>query len=283
MSASISLSEGNLILRTPYNKKLVNDLKDAIPPMGRRWDNDNKVWIIGYMFAFDVVDVIKKNLGIELSIPKQSTQAPKKETRIFKIEYIGAVKERENGELSAMAWANGNWSVVFSLASLREWFEGDRQETVKPGDAPNFYVVLGVKRNATDLDIKRAYRIAAKTWHPDVNNDPQAAEQFRLVQKAYETLSENRRKYDAGLKFESDAKKSQTKDYSQMSVEEQIKLTSIWRCPKRCGMITVEGQSIVGRFIVERILFWDEILNTAGQVAIAYWEKGKDTFTTEFI
>lgn len=283
MSASISLNEGNIVLRTPYNKKLVNDLKDAIPPMGRRWDNDRKVWIIGYMFAFDVVDVVKKNLGIELSIPKQSTQSPQKETRIFKIEYIGAVKEREDGELSAMAWANGNWSVVFSLASLREWFEGDRQETVKPGDAPNFYVVLGVKRNCGDLDIKRAYRIAAKTWHPDVNNDPSAADQFRLVQKAYETLSENRRKYDAGLKFESDAKKESNKDYSKMSVEEQIKLTSIFRPPKRCGMITVEGQNIVGRFIVERILFWDEILNTAGQVAIAYWEKGKDTFTTEFI
>jgi hypothetical protein len=282
MSASISLNEGNLILKTAYNRKFVDDLKNAIPPMGRRWDNDNKVWIIGYMFAYDVINVVKQNLGIELSIPKQFTQAPQKETRIFKIEYIGAVKERENGELSAMAWANGNWSVVFSLASLREWFEGDRQETVKPGDAPNFYVVLGVKRNCSDLDIKRAYRIAAKTWHPDVNNDLQAADQFRLVQKAYETLSENRRKYDAGLKFEQDAKK-QKGDYSQMSVEEQIKFTSIFRPPKRCGMITVEGQSIVGRFIVERILFWDDILDMVGKVAIAYWEKGKDTFTTEFI
>lgn len=284
MSATIHLEAGNLILRTPYNRKLVDDLKNTIPPMGRRWDADKKVWVIGYMFAFDVVDVVKRNLGIELSIPKQQTYAKSMpETRLLKIEYIGAVKEREDGQLSAMAWCDGSWSVVLSLACLREWFEGDRSEQVKPNEAPNFYVVLGVKRNATDEQIKKAYRIAAKTWHPDVNSEPNAAEQFRLVQEAYEILSQKRKLYDAGLQFEKDAKKSQSKDYAKMSVDDQIKFTSMWRPPKRCGMLTVEGQNVVGRFIVNRILFWDEIINTAGQIAVSYWEKGKDTFTMEWI
>ncbi|XP_068780800.1 dnaJ homolog subfamily C member 21-like isoform X1 [Struthio camelus] len=54
------------------------------------------------------------------------------------------------------------------------------------------YEVLGVKRDAADEDLKRAYRRLALRWHPDKNleNAEEAAEQFKLIQAAYDVLSD---------------------------------------------------------------------------------------------
>ncbi|KAL7989095.1 hypothetical protein Chor_008014 [Crotalus horridus] len=54
------------------------------------------------------------------------------------------------------------------------------------------YEVLGVKRDASDEDLKRAYRKLALRWHPDKNldNAEEAAEQFKLIQAAYDVLSD---------------------------------------------------------------------------------------------
>lgn len=65
----------------------------------------------------------------------------------------------------------------------------------------DLYIVLGVQREASDADIKRAYRRLARRLHPDINpGDREAAERFRQILQAYETLidPERRRTYDAG-------------------------------------------------------------------------------------
>jgi molecular chaperone DnaJ len=65
----------------------------------------------------------------------------------------------------------------------------------------DLYILLGVQREASEGDIKRAYRRLARRWHPDINpGDREAAVRFQQVLEAYETLidPDRRRRYDAG-------------------------------------------------------------------------------------
>ena len=54
----------------------------------------------------------------------------------------------------------------------------------------DYYEVLGIKKGATDDDIKRAYRVLAKKYHPDVSSEPDAETKFKEVQEAYDVLSD---------------------------------------------------------------------------------------------
>lgn len=62
----------------------------------------------------------------------------------------------------------------------------------------DFYAELGVGRSASEGDIKKAYRAAARKYHPDVNPDPDAKEKFQVINEAYSVLSDPqmRQRYD---------------------------------------------------------------------------------------
>jgi molecular chaperone DnaJ len=71
-------------------------------------------------------------------------------------------------------------------------------------DRPDYYKILGVGKNASDEEIKKAYRKLARQYHPDRNaGDKQAEERFKQISQAHDVLSdaEKRKAYDRGGAF----------------------------------------------------------------------------------
>jgi DnaJ family protein B protein 9 len=65
----------------------------------------------------------------------------------------------------------------------------------------DYYGILGVKKDATKQEIHKAFRQMAKKYHPDKNKDKSASDEFIKIFKAYETLSDEkkRKEYDASI------------------------------------------------------------------------------------
>src|SRR5437588_12075820 len=67
-----------------------------------------------------------------------------------------------------------------------------------PVEYKDYYKTLGVPKNASADDIKKAYRKLARQHHPDVNRKPEAEKKFKEINEANEVLSdpEKRKRYD---------------------------------------------------------------------------------------
>ncbi|MFH1087806.1 MAG: molecular chaperone DnaJ [Chloroflexota bacterium] len=59
---------------------------------------------------------------------------------------------------------------------------------------PDYYQILGLHRDASDEDIKKAFRKLAFAYHPDRNSSPDASEKFKGISEAYQVLSDNQKR-----------------------------------------------------------------------------------------
>src|SRR5690554_3191088 len=58
----------------------------------------------------------------------------------------------------------------------------------------DYYEILGLKKGASDDEIKKAYRTLAKKYHPDISKEENAETKFKEVQEAYDTLNDAQKK-----------------------------------------------------------------------------------------
>jgi len=262
-----------------YNPSLVAALKAEIPSTERKWDPDNlggKCWRVTARHAQTCADIALQYLGLTIQVPVTVATNHVAGLQLLKLMYLGAAKDRGSGEPTASGWVDGGWNAVFSLSVLRNWFEVSDEEPA-PDMAITLYGVLGVGRKADSAEVKKAYRRAARTWHPDLCDDPEAADQFRRIQFAYDVLSKpaKRARYDAGLALTASLKHDR--------LPSAHKFVAHYRTPVRCGYVLAEGIEQLGRFVVSRILQWADIVDGQGQVLVTYWPKGGDMFDRKWV
>ena len=275
--ASLSAQpDGSLLYRSSYNADLVEALKSAIPPAGRKWDSERKAWFVDSRHAQELAHLTSRHLGVDLELPVITCQANQTSTEELEIRYLGSTKPKTGaGEPQAMGWCADEWSAVFPESVLRKFFAD-----MQPGMTPTLYGVLGLAREADSQEVKRAYRRLALQWHPDHCQEEGASEQFQKIKRAYEVLSDDqiRAKYNAGLALSSQISNGHgNADFGS--------LDSKWgyRAPLRCGLVKVKARRVLGRAVIAEILSWDDITNPQGQTLIVSWPRGAKKFTEVWI
>lgn len=266
---------GGLRLSTPYDASFVAAFKAAVPHAARTWQKPH--WIIDAAYGAAVADLIARHFGAQLAVPAALT-ATVTETRAVELRYLGRCKDRGDGVATALGTSDGtSWTMVFSETVLRAHFGAQNQ---RPDETPTLYATLGIAPQASADDLKRAYRRMARQWHPDVCKEPDATTQFQLIQHAYDILSDmkRRRKYDAGLALErslASTRRGAAGWDNAASVE--------YRAPLRCGLLVVEGQPKIGRFVVSKIIDWQDIVRGDGKTMVSSWDADTERVKVEWV
>ena len=270
--------------RSSYDSGLVGGLKQRIPANGRKPKYANgkfDCWLISPQYGEILVDICKDNLDVDLQLPQAKTKRVI-EQRIIRVEYVGAVKDRGNGDMVAYGAVAANsftynpsldWSIAFPELVLKEWFTGEKTTHTRP-QPTTYYTLLAIKQSASGSEIKSAWRKQMKRYHPDVNSDEDAHEMTMKVNKAYKALSnpQSRKKYDLGLKMVANVGVKANTKQSQFG----------WQPPIRCGLILCEGYEHVGRFNVEKIMQWIDIVEN-GKSLVSSWDKATNSLRREWI
>lgn len=196
------------------------------------------------------------------------------ETKLIEARYVGRCKARPDGTETAYIWSNGAWSAAVQKSALFAYFG----VPLLPDAEPTLYGALGIVQTATEEEIKKAFRRMAKQWHPDQCREPNARQQFEAIKHAYDVLSTKRAKYDAGLALTASLVKN-TQVFDVATADNKFG----YRSPLRCGWILSQGETQRGRFVVSKIMQWEDIVNAKGETLVASWVYGNDEPTENWV
>jgi tetratricopeptide (TPR) repeat protein len=103
----------------------------------------------------------------------------------------------------------------------------EEEKKKKPFDP---YETLGIEKNASSAEVKKAYRTLALKYHPDKNSDPEAVQIFIDVQKAYELLIDPdlRKRHDAGEDVKDQDAKMKPMKFKVVEVDRERGIQKIW-------------------------------------------------------
>ena len=263
---------GAIAVKSPYDAGFVNELKSRIQSTERRWKPEIKAWVVSPRHGKTAQELCEKYFNEIPLLPQIASVKPTIKQMILDVRYIGTTKDRGADERSAFGWYKDGWNVVFPEGVLRAWFDAPSN----PDEQPTLYSVLGVKRDATEEEIKAGWKRMVFQWHPDRCKEPNAQDQFIAIQHAYEMLKDtnSRERYNAGLMFEATLKNNVT---TSKFDEIQIKYNG-YRAPLRCGLIMCEGIDTIGLFTVSKIFAWEDVRDNNGRVLVVSWPKGADKF-----
>lgn len=263
---SVTDENGGLKVLTPYSASFIETLKNAVPSVSRKWHPTSRCWLVSPSYSSVLKQIIDSEYDCDVTMPTVISPAiPSQEIR-FQADYVANCKNE-----AASVHSNGGWNAKIPEKILRSWFK--QTDSTAPA---TLYGVLGVENTASNIEIKKAYRRAARQWHPDICREENARDMFEKVKDAYQLLNDrsSRKKYNAGLVFEQMAKKN-------VRAIQRLSRYSTFTPTLRCGILTVKAKQELGVLIVEEIFKWDDIINETGQTMVSFW--AQDNFSVAWI
>lgn len=257
----ITAENGSFKVKSPYNVRFVERLKIEIPATARKWDMTSKCWFVASSYGNELKRLCDEVYGGECVLPTVIAEKAEVFECDLRVDYLANCKQEV-----ANVHSLGSWSAKIPERVLRAWFKQTDQ------NAGTLYGLLGIDEKVSALEIKTAYKRAARVWHPDICREENAREMFEKIKEAYDVLSDTtkRNKYNAGLLFERMAKMTPKASRFASFVP-----------PFRCGELRVKARRELGQLIVEEILDWKDIQNECGQIMVSYWDG--DSFSVMWV
>lgn len=260
---AISDKAGGVQLDFRYDARVIALLKLTIPASHRQYNPLSKTWTI----AGPKVDELFRAYRDEGYIvddrrDKGGSGNGQALTDTLRINYLGNPRMRSDGAVWASGMdESGNWRYILPYSVLTGFFNIDA--AVRPSlFVGTLYDVLDVSDKAAPDVIKRQYRAAVRRWHPDTGGN---ADDFRVVQEAYEILSDEkrRRKYDLARGWAKDSQAAPSSGTNEI----------VWITPAdyRAGYWNCIYTALAGRIYIEQLLSFDPVTNSAGQRLYSHW------------